>query len=94
MAWQDSPWYEPCERDWQVGQFYKLRAVYGEHERYGPQLTEMQAIRPVNDADRADGFDPLLVRRAFALRRRGHVHGVEGHWRPATSPMSRCAAWC
>jgi 3'-5' exoribonuclease len=60
MVWQDSSWYEPCERDWQVGQFYKLRAVYGEHERYGPQLTELQAIRPVSDADRADGFDPLL----------------------------------
>ena len=58
MVWQDSPWYEPCERDWQIGQFYKLRAVYGEHERYGPQLTEMQAIRPVNDDDLADGFDP------------------------------------
>jgi 3'-5' exoribonuclease len=59
MVWQDSPRYEECERDWQVGQFYKLRAVYGEHERYGPQLTEVQALRPVNDADRADGFDPL-----------------------------------
>lgn len=58
MVWQDSPWFEPCERDWQVGQFYKLRAVYGEHERYGPQLTELHAIRPVADADRAEGFDP------------------------------------
>jgi 3'-5' exoribonuclease len=60
MAWQDGPWFEPCERDWQVGQFYKLRAAYGEHERYGPQLTELSAIRPVSDADRADGFDPML----------------------------------
>ncbi|HEY7313357.1 MAG TPA: TraI domain-containing protein, partial [Gemmataceae bacterium] len=60
MVWQDSPWYEPCERDWQVGQFYKLRAAYGEHERYGPQLIEVQAIRPAGDDDRADGFDPLL----------------------------------
>jgi len=60
MVWQDSPWYELCERDWQVGQFYKLRAVYGEHERYGPQLMELHAIRSVTDDDRADGFDPLL----------------------------------
>jgi 3'-5' exoribonuclease len=58
MVWQDSPSFEACERDWQVGQFYKLRAVYGEHERYGPQLTELHAIRPVTDADRAEGFDP------------------------------------
>jgi 3'-5' exoribonuclease len=58
MVWQDSPWFEPCERDWQVGQFYKLRAAYGEHERYGPQLTDVQAIRPVTDDDRAEGFDP------------------------------------
>jgi 3'-5' exoribonuclease len=59
MVWQDGNWFEPCERDWQVGQFYKLRAVYGEHERYGAQLIEMQAIRAVTDADLADGFDPL-----------------------------------
>jgi 3'-5' exoribonuclease len=58
MVWQDSPFFEPCERDWQVGQFYKLRAVFGEHERYGPQLTELHAIRPVTEADRAEGFDP------------------------------------
>jgi 3'-5' exoribonuclease len=58
MVWQDSPRFEECERDWQVGGFYKLRAVYGEHERYGPQLIEVSAIRPVNDEDRAAGFDP------------------------------------
>src|SRR5947207_8191370 len=59
MAWVDGPWFAPCERDWQAGHFYKLRATYGEHERYGPQLTELVNIRPVTDADRADGFDPL-----------------------------------
>ncbi len=59
MVWQDGGCFEACEREWQVGQFYKLRASYGEHERYGPQLTELQAIRPIADADRADGFDPL-----------------------------------
>jgi 3'-5' exoribonuclease len=58
MVWHDSSWYEPCERDWQAGHFYKLRAVYSEHERYGPQLSEIHNIRLVNDADRADGFDP------------------------------------
>src|SRR5205807_2596940 len=34
MAWGDDRWFEPAERDWQPGQFYKLRAVYQEHERY------------------------------------------------------------
>src|SRR5262249_18526066 len=52
------PHFEDCERHWQVGHCYKLGAVYGEHEKYGPQL-DLQQIRPVTDADRADGFDPL-----------------------------------
>jgi 3'-5' exoribonuclease len=56
MIWADSPWFEPCEKDWQAGHFYKLRAVYVEHERYGPQLGELVNIRPVNDADAAAGF--------------------------------------
>ncbi len=58
MAWADGPWFEPAERQWQTGQFYKLRATYGEHERYGPQLVEMHNIRPVADEDRHNGFDP------------------------------------
>ena len=57
MVWADGPWFSPCENDWHAGQFYKLRAVYGEHERYGPQLIELNAIRPATDADKADGFD-------------------------------------
>src|SRR5262245_17908595 len=57
MVWGDSPWYEPCERNWREGQFYKLRAKYGEHERYGPQI-ELENIRPVKEEDAADGFDP------------------------------------
>jgi 3'-5' exoribonuclease len=58
MAWGDSPWFIPAEREWQPGHFYKLRAIYEEHERYGAQLSEVLAIRPATDADRADGFDP------------------------------------
>jgi 3'-5' exoribonuclease len=65
MAWGDGPWFEACERDWHVGQFYKLRAVYSEHEKYGPQLHEIQNIRPTAEADRAEGFDPgQLVERS------------------------------
>jgi 3'-5' exoribonuclease len=56
MVWNDGPWYELCERAWHVGQVYKLRGTYGESERYGPQL-DIQNIRPVLDADRAEGFD-------------------------------------
>ncbi len=57
MVWADSPWYEACEQQWRVGQFFKVRATYGEHERYGPQV-DVQNLREVIDADRADGFDP------------------------------------
>src|SRR5262249_750054 len=32
-------------------------AVYGEHERYGPQI-EIQMIRLVQEADKTEGFDP------------------------------------
>src|SRR4029078_5331421 len=39
------------------GQCYKLRATFGEHERFGPQI-DIHAIRPAKDEDRADGFDP------------------------------------
>jgi 3'-5' exoribonuclease len=65
MAWGDGQWFEPCERDWHVGSFYKLRALYGEHEKYGPQFVEIHNIRPATDADRADGFDPgQLIERS------------------------------
>jgi 3'-5' exoribonuclease len=57
MVWGDGPWYEACERDWREGQFYKLRGTYGEHDRYGPQI-DVQNLRPVTEADRADGFEP------------------------------------
>jgi 3'-5' exoribonuclease len=57
MVWADAPQFEACERDWQPSQFYKLRATFGEHERYGPQL-DLEMIRPVTEADHADGFDP------------------------------------
>jgi 3'-5' exoribonuclease len=65
MAWADGGRFEECESQWQVGHFYKLRAVYDEHERYGPQLVDLHQIRPANDADRDDGFDPAqLIERS------------------------------
>ncbi|MFO0810154.1 MAG: HD domain-containing protein [Gemmataceae bacterium] len=65
MVWADGGYFEECEASWRVGQIYKLRAVYAEHEKYGPQL-DVKAIREAADADRADGFDPL----AFVERSR------------------------
>jgi 3'-5' exoribonuclease len=56
LVWSDGPWFEACERQWKEGECYKLRVIYSEHERYGPQI-ELHNIRPVNDADRADGFN-------------------------------------
>lgn len=56
--WQDSPWAEECKQSWTLGACYKLRALYRE-TTYGPQL-EIRKIRPVNDADRADGYDPQM----------------------------------
>jgi 3'-5' exoribonuclease len=61
MAWADGAWYLPCETEWQVGRFYKIRATYAEHERYGPQLGDLVNIRAAGDDDRADGFDPMRL---------------------------------
>uniref|UniRef100_A0A7C4LIZ2 HD domain-containing protein n=1 Tax=Schlesneria paludicola TaxID=360056 RepID=A0A7C4LIZ2_9PLAN len=56
MIWADSGWYDDCEQQWQPGQCYKLRVRYLENQ-YGPQL-ELEKIRPVDDSDRAAGFQP------------------------------------
>jgi 3'-5' exoribonuclease len=58
MVWSDGPWYEVCEKDWRVGEFYKLRAVYEENLKYGPQI-DISNIRPITDEDKSEGFDKL-----------------------------------
>jgi 3'-5' exoribonuclease len=58
MIWADGGWFDACAESWQEGRFYKVRGEYGEHEVYGGQI-DIHNIRPVTDADRADGFDPL-----------------------------------
>jgi 3'-5' exoribonuclease len=58
VVWQDSGLFESCQSEWREGQCFKIRAAYGEHERYGPQIEVLQ-IRPVRDEDREHGFDPL-----------------------------------
>ena len=58
MIWSDGEWYAECERDWQVGQYFKIRGVYQEHQKYGPQF-DLKAVRVVKDEDKAEGFDKL-----------------------------------
>jgi 3'-5' exoribonuclease len=57
MVWADGGWYESCEQSWQEGQFFKIRGIYGEHEKFGPQI-EIHNLRPITEADATDGFDP------------------------------------
>ncbi len=56
--WSDSPLAVQCRNEWTPGQFYKMRAVLRQ-SNYGAQL-EIKKIRPVEDADRKEGFDPLM----------------------------------
>lgn len=57
--WHDSAWAVDCRQSWEVGGFYKLRAVYRE-TNFGPQL-EIKKIRAVVEADAADGFSPMML---------------------------------
>jgi 3'-5' exoribonuclease len=56
--WSDSALADVCRNEWVTGQFYKMRAVLRQ-TNYGQQL-EIKKIRPVEDGDLADGFDPLM----------------------------------
>jgi 3'-5' exoribonuclease len=55
--WEDSSLFEEAQ-EWAAGQFFKVRATYTEHEKYGPQL-DIEQIRPVQERDRAEGFSEL-----------------------------------
>lgn len=59
-VWADSPWGVECRDQWKVGAFYKVRSAYRE-TNFGPQL-EIRKIREATEADRADGFDPDMLR--------------------------------
>jgi 3'-5' exoribonuclease len=56
--WSDAPLAIQCRNEWVPGQFYKIRATLRQ-SNYGPQL-EIKKIRPVEDADHREGFDPLM----------------------------------
>jgi len=55
MIWHDTTWFSQCEQNWKPGQFFKVRCRYLENQ-YGSQI-EIEKIRSVTDADKADGFD-------------------------------------
>jgi 3'-5' exoribonuclease len=60
--WADSPLAGACRDQWTPGEFYKLRAVLRQ-SNFGPQL-EIHKIRPVEEGDRDEGFDPLMCQPA------------------------------
>src|SRR5262249_11249811 len=60
MVWADGPHYAECEQRWRIGKCYKLRCIYVDHEKYGPQI-DVQQAREATDDDKSDGFDPLAL---------------------------------
>lgn len=58
MVWADGGLFEECQSHWQIGQFFKIRGTFAEHEKYGPQL-DAEQVRPVEERDRAEGFSEL-----------------------------------
>ncbi|MFO0882779.1 MAG: HD domain-containing protein [Pirellulales bacterium] len=54
--WNDSAWAKAANKEWTVGECYKLRAVY-RVTNFGPQL-DIRKIRAVVPTDADDGFDP------------------------------------
>ncbi len=63
--WSDLPIYDDCRENWEVGRFYKLRALY-RISSFGPQL-DIRRIRLAGEEDRKDGFDPLQCRLTSAF---------------------------
>lgn len=66
VIWSDSERFPECERDWQPGMFFKIRATFAEHKQYGPQI-DIHIVRSVGEQDRSDGFNEadLLDRSRF-----------------------------
>ncbi len=60
VVWSDSLLFRPCEAEWEVGQFFKVRGTFRQPEKYGPQL-DLEQIRPVQESDREAGFDPAAL---------------------------------
>jgi 3'-5' exoribonuclease len=56
VVWGDAQLFPDCEHAWHVGNVYKIRGTYQEHEKYGPQI-EVLMIREVTVNDRDDGLN-------------------------------------
>jgi 3'-5' exoribonuclease len=65
-VWTDSRDFDACERHWTPGQFFRLNAVYTEHDKYGGQI-DVARIRLVEVRDFDDGFNEadILNRSRF-----------------------------
>ncbi|MDR3234745.1 MAG: HD domain-containing protein [Planctomycetaceae bacterium] len=59
-VWSGTAIYQEI-KNIEPGTYCKVRGIYRVSLQYGPQL-EILKIRPAEDADAADGFDPLLLR--------------------------------
>ena len=55
-VWINSPWFAACQKEWKVGDFFKVRASLRD-SRWGPTL-DIRKIRHVRESDREAGFDP------------------------------------
>ncbi len=89
--WDNSPWAAECQKRWNPGVFYKVRAVYRE-TNYGPQL-DIRKIREVIEADAADGFDPAMCLPQSRYDPQADVRPTAGHRRRADRTRRRCGPW-
>ncbi|HXD88299.1 MAG TPA: HD domain-containing protein [Urbifossiella sp.] len=56
--WSDSQHFEACQKTWLPGHFFKIRATYTQHEKFGPQI-DIEQIRAIQESDREEGFTEL-----------------------------------
>ncbi|MDR3110630.1 MAG: HD domain-containing protein [Planctomycetaceae bacterium] len=54
--WNETPMFEDCRANWEVGQFYKIRTKFSRDPKFGDQL-QVSRIRVATNADKQDGFD-------------------------------------
>ena len=59
--WSDAAFYDECHKNWAVGEFYKVRGILHQTQKFGLQL-EIRKIRPVRESDKRDGFHPNRCR--------------------------------
>jgi 3'-5' exoribonuclease len=58
MLWAENPLFVECQERWPLGEYFKLRGSYAEHDKYGPQFDVEQA-RLIEERDRSEGFNEL-----------------------------------